>query len=47
MRNPQRLLALGVFAAGTLLIGVWPRPLVELMDPAIAQLASHLAASKL
>ncbi len=45
--NAREWIVLGVFAAGTLLIGVWPRPLVELMDPAIAQLASHLAASKL
>src|SRR5690554_4024014 len=45
--NAREWIVLGVFAAGTLLIGVWPRPLVELMDPAIAQLATHLAASKL
>ncbi|HRP72862.1 MAG TPA: NADH-quinone oxidoreductase subunit M [Luteimonas sp.] len=45
--NYREWIVLGVFAAGTLLIGVWPKPLVDLMDPAIAQLASHLAASKL
>jgi len=40
-------LVLGVFAIGTLLIGIWPKPLTDLMEPAIAQLASHLAATKL
>jgi NADH-quinone oxidoreductase subunit M len=30
-----------------LLIGVWPKPLTDLMEPSIAQLASQLAASKL
>ncbi|MDH5834086.1 NADH-quinone oxidoreductase subunit M [Luteimonas kalidii] len=45
--NGREWLVLGVFAAGTLLIGIWPRPLTDLMEPAIAQLASQLAASKL
>jgi NADH-quinone oxidoreductase subunit M len=45
--NPREWLVLGVFAAGTLLIGIWPRPLTDLMEPAIAQLAGQLAASKL
>lgn len=40
-------IVLGVFAAGTLLIGVWPKPLTDLMEPSIAQLAQSLAASKL
>jgi NADH-quinone oxidoreductase subunit M len=40
-------LVLGTFAAGTLLIGVWPKPLTDLMEPSIAQLAQQLAASKL
>src|SRR5690606_7974058 len=40
-------IVLGVFAAGVLLIGVWPKPLTDLMEPSIAQLASQLAASKL
>ena len=38
---------LGVFAAGVLLIGIWPKPLTDLMEPSIAQLAGQLAASKL
>jgi NADH-quinone oxidoreductase subunit M len=40
-------IVLGVFAAGTLLIGIWPKPLTDLMEPSIAQLAAQLAASKL
>ena len=35
------------FAIGTVLIGVWPKPLTDLMEPAIAQLATQLATSKL
>jgi NADH-quinone oxidoreductase subunit M len=45
--NMREWIVLGVFAAGTLLIGIWPKPLTDLMAPSIAQLASHLAASKL
>ncbi|TYT25111.1 NADH-quinone oxidoreductase subunit M [Luteimonas viscosa] len=45
--NYREWIVLGVFAAGTLLIGVYPRPLTDLMEPAVAQLAGQLAASKL
>jgi NADH-quinone oxidoreductase subunit M len=45
--NPREWVVLGVFAIGVLLIGVWPKPLTDLMEPSIAQLASHLAATKL
>ena len=45
--NYREWIVLGVFAAGVLLIGVWPKPLTDLMEPSIAQLASQLAASKL
>ncbi len=45
--NIREWIVLGVFAAGTLLIGVWPKPLTDLMEPAIAQLASQIALSKL
>ena len=38
---------LGVFAIGTLLVGVWPKPLTDLMEPSIANLAMQIAASKL
>ncbi|MBJ6979296.1 NADH-quinone oxidoreductase subunit M [Luteimonas sp. MC1895] len=45
--NGREALVLGVFAAGVLLIGIWPRPLTDLMEPSIAQLADMLANSKL
>jgi NADH-quinone oxidoreductase subunit M len=45
--NPREWIVLTAFAAGTLLIGVYPKPLTDLMEPAIAQLASQLAISKL
>lgn len=45
--NAREALVLGVFAAGVLLIGVWPKPLTDLMEPSIAQLAGQLANSKL
>ena len=38
---------LATFAAGVLVIGLWPKPLTDLMEPSIAHLASQLAASKL
>ncbi len=38
---------LGVFAAGVLLLGVYPKPLTDLMEPSIANLAMQIAASKL
>ncbi|MGY0651232.1 NADH-quinone oxidoreductase subunit M [Luteimonas sp. A537] len=43
----REALVLGVFAAGVLLVGLWPRPLTDLMEPSIAQLAGMLANSKL
>ncbi len=45
--NAREWIVLGVFAAGVLLLGVWPKPLTDLMEPSIAQLASQLAATKL
>jgi NADH-quinone oxidoreductase subunit M len=45
--NPREAFVLGVFAAGVLLLGVWPKPLTDLMEPSIANLAMQIAASKL
>ncbi|WP_408950081.1 NADH-quinone oxidoreductase subunit M [Lysobacter sp. Hz 25] len=45
--NPREALVLGVFAAGVLVLGLWPKPLTDLMEPAIANLASQIVASKL
>jgi NADH-quinone oxidoreductase subunit M len=40
-------IVLGTFAVGVLALGVYPKPLTDLMEPAIAQLAGQLATSKL
>ncbi len=45
--NMREWIVLGVFATGVLFIGLWPKPLTDLMEPSIAQLASQLAATKL
>jgi NADH-quinone oxidoreductase subunit M len=45
--NFREWIVLGTFAVGVLLLGVWPKPLTDLMEPSIAQLAGQLAASKL
>jgi NADH-quinone oxidoreductase subunit M len=45
--NGREALVLGAFAAGVLFFGVYPKPLTDLMDTSIAQLAAQLAASKL
>ena len=45
--NLREWVVLGVFAIGVLVLGVWPKPLTDLMEPSIAQLAGQLAATKL
>ncbi|MGY0503939.1 NADH-quinone oxidoreductase subunit M [Luteimonas sp. e5] len=45
--NAREGLVLAAFAVGVLLIGVWPKPLTDLMEPSIAQLAQTIATSKL
>ncbi|MEL1264102.1 NADH-quinone oxidoreductase subunit M [Pseudoxanthomonas putridarboris] len=45
--NLREALVLGGFAAGVLALGVYPKPLTDLMEPSIAQLAMQLANSKL
>nr|MBO2467921.1 NADH-quinone oxidoreductase subunit M [Xanthomonadaceae bacterium] len=45
--NGREALVLGAFAAGVLLLGVWPKPLTDLMEPSIAHLATQIATSKL
>ncbi len=44
--NAREALVLGVFAAGTLLIGVWPEPLTHLMDASVRHIVDALAVSK-
>ncbi|RNF85201.1 NADH-quinone oxidoreductase subunit M [Montanilutibacter psychrotolerans] len=45
--NPREVFVLGVFAAGVLAIGLWPKPLTDLMEPSIAKLALQIAGTKL
>jgi NADH-quinone oxidoreductase subunit M len=45
--NAREWIVLGVFAAGVLVIGLWPKPLTDMMEPSIAHLAGQLAATKL
>jgi NADH-quinone oxidoreductase subunit M len=45
--NPREWLVLSAFALGVLFFGVYPKPLTDMMEPAIAQLASQIAMSKL
>jgi NADH-quinone oxidoreductase subunit M len=45
--NTREWIVLGAFAVGVLALGVYPKPLTDLMEPAIAQLASQIAVSKL
>ncbi|MFT4257880.1 MAG: NADH-quinone oxidoreductase subunit M [Pseudoxanthomonas sp.] len=45
--NAREALVLGLFVLGTLAIGIYPKPLTDLMETSIAQLALQLANSKL
>jgi len=45
--NRRELLVLGTLAAAVLVLGLWPAPLVEVMDASIQNLVQHLAVSKL
>jgi NADH-quinone oxidoreductase subunit M len=45
--NGREMFVLLVFAAGVLLIGLWPKPLTDLMEPSIVELAGLLTQSKL
>ena len=45
--NAREWIVLGVFAAFTLALGINPKPLTDLMEPSIAQLAVQIATSKL
>jgi NADH-quinone oxidoreductase subunit M len=38
---------LGAFAVAVLVVGVWPAPLIDLMDASLAALADHISAGKL
>ncbi|HYG06942.1 MAG TPA: NADH-quinone oxidoreductase subunit M [Stenotrophomonas sp.] len=45
--NGREAFVLGVFAAGVLALGIYPKPLTDLMEPSIAKLATQIAVSKL
>jgi NADH-quinone oxidoreductase subunit M len=45
--NGREFIVLGVLALAVLLVGVWPAPLVEMMDVTIEQLVEQLGRSKL
>jgi NADH-quinone oxidoreductase subunit M len=45
--NAREAWVLGIFALGVLAIGVYPKPLTDLMDASVAQLVTQLAATKL
>lgn len=44
--NVREGLVLGGFAVAVLALGIWPWPLMHLMDSSVAQLVSHLMTSK-
>ena len=43
----REFFVLGVLAAAVLVLGVWPAPLIEVMDASVENLVRHLAVSKL
>jgi NADH-quinone oxidoreductase subunit M len=45
--NGREALVLGVFALGVLALGVYPKPLTDLMDASVTQLVTQLSATKL
>ncbi|MES9845549.1 MAG: NADH-quinone oxidoreductase subunit M [Candidatus Sedimenticola sp. PURPLELP] len=45
--NNRELLVLGSLAIAVLVLGLWPAPLVEVMDVSIENLLKHIAVSKL
>ncbi|CTP85775.1 NADH-quinone oxidoreductase subunit M [Xanthomonas translucens pv. arrhenatheri] len=45
--NGREALVLGVFAVGVLVLGLYPKPLTDLMEPSIAKLAAQIAPGKL
>jgi NADH-quinone oxidoreductase subunit M len=45
--NGRELIVLGVLAVAVLTLGLWPAPLVEVMDASVNNLLQHIAVSKL
>src|SRR3546814_1537030 len=40
--RPHEVIVLGVFAVGVLALGIWPKPLTDLMDSSVAQLVAQI-----
>jgi NADH-quinone oxidoreductase subunit M len=45
--NGREFLVLGSLAAAVLILGLWPAPLVEVMDVSVANLLKHIAVTKI
>jgi len=45
--NPRETVVLGVLAAAVLIVGLWPAPLLKVMEPSIHHLVSQAVATKL
>ena len=45
--NSREYVVLGTLAAAVLLLGLWPAPLVEVMDASVINLLQHISVSKL
>jgi NADH-quinone oxidoreductase subunit M len=45
--NPREFLVLGVLAAGVLLIGLWPAPLLDITQASVQHLVQQVLTSKL
>jgi NADH-quinone oxidoreductase subunit M len=45
--NGREFLVLGSLALAVLILGVWPAPLIEVMDVSINNLLQHIAESKI
>jgi len=45
--QPREFFVLALLAGGVLLLGVWPAPLLEVMQPSVQHLVEQLATSKL
>jgi NADH-quinone oxidoreductase subunit M len=45
--NRREFVVLGVLAVSVLLVGLWPAPLVDMMNPTIEQLVERIGLSKL
>ncbi|EGV50496.1 NADH-ubiquinone oxidoreductase chain M [endosymbiont of Riftia pachyptila (vent Ph05)] len=45
--NRRELVVLGTLAVAVLILGLWPAPLVEVMDASIVNLLQHISVSKL